>query len=47
MLGSNPSCIGNFGNNCFEKGDSSIGVIFYIKNVGLAYYYVLVMLNMS
>ena len=47
MLGNNPFCIGNFGDNCFEKADSSVGLILYIKNVGLDYYYVLVMLNMS
>ena len=47
MLGNNPSCISKFGDNCFGKGDSSVGIILYIKSVGLDYYYVLVMLNMS
>ena len=47
MLDNNPSCIGNFDDNCSGKSDNSIGIILYIKSMGLDYYYVLVMLNMS
>ena len=47
MLCNNLSCIGNFGGNCFGKGDTSVGLILCTENVRLDYYYVLVMLNMS
>ena len=47
VLSNNLSCIGDFGGNCFEKGDTSIGLILCIKSMRLNYYYILIMFNMS